>query len=452
MNSLVKNLGSPINWSNATRVERDTAISRPALTQSAELSRKVSEIIETVKRKGDSALRDYSRQFDGIEIENFRITENEVRDAYKALSPLDLAAMKEGIERIEAFHRAQLPLPLRVETAPGVVCERIYRPVGRVGLYIPGGTAPLPSTVFMLGVPSKVAGCPVRVLVTPPGKNGGKIEPAILVAADLLGIKDIFRAGGAQAIAALAYGTESIPKVDKIFGPGNSWVTEAKIQVSQDVFGAANDLPAGPSEVLVIGDDGADTSFIASDLLSQAEHGEDSQVVFISTSEDLINGVEREIGLQLVELPRQEIARAALRNSRCILVKNLDEAGEVSNAYAPEHLILQVRNPRELLKQIENAGSIFLGAYSPESVGDYASGTNHVLPTYGFARTWSGVTTESFLKSISVQELTVEGLQAIGPGVERLAELEGLRAHRNAVSIRLRALSEKNTDAGRDRG
>ena len=428
-----------LTWSGLSASERAQALERPTLQRSGELSARVREILAAVRTGGDKALLDFTERFDGVRPGSLRVGKDEVEAALRQVEPAVLEAMREAIARLELFHKAQLPPDLRIETTPGVLCERRHLPIARVGLYIPGGTAPLPSTVMMLGVPARIANCPVRVLATPPRKDGS-IDPHILAAAYLLDIEHIYRAGGAQAIAALAYGTESIPKVDKIFGPGNSWVTEAKVQVAQDPRGAALDLPAGPSEVLVIADAQANPAFVASDLLAQAEHGPDSQVVLVSDSASLLEAATRELESQLARLPRREIAARALESSCTILAGDLDQAFEISNAYAPEHLILQLANPRARLGQIQHAGSVFIGPYSPESVGDYSSGTNHVLPTYGFARAYSGVTTESFLKAISFQELTADGLRRIGPGVEKLAAVEGLEGHKNAVMLRLRSL------------
>ncbi len=426
-------------WSELSVEARSQFLNRPAQQDTDALRSQVQEIIRAVQAQGDLAVRELTEKYDRVRIDDLRVSAQEIQQAYSEVDPKVLEAMKEAIARIDLFHRAQIPSRISVETAPGVVCEKIYRPIQRVGLYIPGGNAPLPSTVMMLGVPSRIAGGKLRVLATPPRRDG-TIDPYIRVAADLLGITSIFRMGGAQAIAALAYGTESVPKVDKIFGPGNSWVTEAKLQVSQDARGAMNDLPAGPSEVLVIADADSNPSFVASDLLSQAEHGEDSQVVLVSDSPALIESVMAAMEQQVRQLPREAIARASLEKSYAILCRDLSQALEISNAYAPEHLILQMTEARKWVDQVENAGSVFVGPFSPESVGDYSSGTNHVLPTYGYARATGGVALESFLKSISVQELSRAGLQSIGPGVEQLAEVEGLHGHRNAVSIRLQAV------------
>jgi histidinol dehydrogenase len=337
---------------------------------------------------------------------------------------------------VRRFHEAQTPVPVRVETMSGVACERVSHPLDAVGLYVPAGTAPLPSAAIMLAVPASIAGCPVRVMCTPP-RPDGSADPAVLIAASLAGVRDIFKVGGAQAVAALAYGTESIPRVGKIFGPGNAWVTCAKSLVSADPAGAAIDMPAGPSEVLVIADDQASAEFVASDLLSQAEHGIDSQVVLVSTSARLAAQVADEVDDQLALLSRADIARQALENSPIIVVDNIDTAIAISNDYAPEHLIIQVDNARSLLPAVRNAGSVFLGPWTPESVGDYCSGTNHVLPTYGFARNFSGLGVDQFMRQMTVQELSREGLESLGSAVVRLASLEGLDGHAAAVTRRL---------------
>jgi histidinol dehydrogenase len=351
-----------------------------------------------------------------------------------------LAAIDLAIKNVGCFHEQQQQAPIRVETMPGVVCERVSHAIDAVGLYVPAGTAPLPSAAIMLAVPATIAGCPTKILCTPP-RVDGSADPAVLVAATRAGVSDIYKIGGAQAIAAMAYGTESVPKVSKVFGPGNAWVTSAKTQVSADPAGAGIDMPAGPSEVLVIGDDSASAEFVASDLLSQAEHGVDSQVVLLTTSAEFAGAVVLQLDQQLAGLSRAKIATQALRQSRIVIVPDIDTAIAVSNRYAPEHLILQVENPRELLPMLRNAGSIFVGPWTPESVGDYCSGTNHVLPTYGFARTYSGLGVDQFMRQVTVQELSREGLDNIGDAVISLAGLEGLDAHAAAVSRRLRSPS-----------
>jgi histidinol dehydrogenase len=431
-------------WNTLSIEDRARLLQRPASSRDPERERTVASILKDVRMNGDKAVLDYTKKFDTRNLSAFEVTLTEIEEATKRVSPEVIEALREASRRIRLFHEAQKPTNIKVETSPGVVCEKRFLPIERVGLYIPGGSAPLPSTLMMLAIPAKVAGCPEIFLVTPPGEDG-TINDVILAAADLLGVRRIFKCGGAQAIAALAYGTETMPKVDKIFGPGNAWVTEAKMQVAFDPFGAAIDLPAGPSEVMVIADEKASAAFVASDLLSQAEHDPASQVLLVSTDADLIEGVQMELQNQLAELSRQEVASQALSSSRAILASDLREAMAIANLYAPEHLILQVENPRAAAELVRHAGSVFLGAWTPESVGDYASGTNHVLPTYGFARAFSGLGVESFMKSISFQELTEEGLKELGPTVETLAVAEGLDAHKNAVTLRLKTLAEKKS-------
>jgi histidinol dehydrogenase len=409
---------------------------RPVLKKES-LDQLVSSVIKDVRSDGDRAVRKYSKEFDGISLKNIRVTEAEINDAIAAV-PSDLKdAIKLAKENIEKFHLTQIFTEPATETTPGVKCWRKNIAIETAGLYIPGGTAPLFSTVLMLAIPAKVAGCKKMVMCTPPSKDG-KINPVLLFTASLTGVDEIYKAGGAQAIAAMAYGTETIPAVNKIFGPGNQYVTRAKQLVQLD--GVAIDMPAGPSEVLVIADKSANPEFIASDLLSQAEHGIDSQVVFLTDNETIIGKVEREISLQIELLPRKEIAAVALENSFSVLLKNLNECMSFSNQYAPEHLILSVANPGELAEKVTNAGSVFLGEYSCESAGDYASGTNHTLPTNGYARSYSGVSVESFLKKVTFQEITGEGLMRIGNAIELMAEAENLSAHKNAVSVRLKKI------------
>lgn len=405
---------------------------RPATARSEELSAAVRSILGEVRRRGDEAVLEFTKRFDRVDLETLQLSAERIAAARAQVGEAMVADLREAIRRLELFHQAQMPEPIDLETSPGVRCERRHLPIERVGLYIPGGTAPLPSTVLMLGVPARIAGCRLRVLMSPP-----PIDPHILVAADLLGITEVFEVGGAQAIAALAYGTQSVPKVDKIFGPGNSWVTEAKLQVSQEAGGAALDLPAGPSEVMVIADASADPAFVAADLLSQAEHGADSQVLLVSDSRELLVQVSAQVDRQLQTLPRRAIAEQALGQSALLLVQNRRQMLDLCNAYAPEHLILQIAEARAFALEVRHAGSVFLGPWTPESAGDYASGTNHVLPTYGFARAYGGLTTESFLKTITFQEITRRGLDDLGPVVERLALAEGLHGHANAVRIRL---------------
>lgn len=405
-----------------------------------DIRKTVQPIMDEVQSKGDSALKAYTKKYDGIELGNLLVSADEIKSAASKVSEKLKDAIKIAHDNIFKFHEAQKTAPLRIETTPGVLCERKSVAIPKVGLYIPGGTAPLFSTVLMLAIPAKIAGCKEIVLCTPPDKEGS-IHPAILYAADVAGITKIFKVGGAQAIAGLAYGTESIPKVDKIFGPGNQYVTAAKQLASLEAV--AIDMPAGPSEVLVYADKDAEPAFIAADLLSQAEHGVDSQVIFVTTSVEMLDALQKEIYHQLSELPRWEIADRCLQNSAVIILKTEAECIDLINLYAPEHLILLAKNAREIADQIENAGSIFLGYYTPESAGDYASGTNHTLPTNGAARAYSGVSLDSFVKNITYQEITPEGLQNLGPYVEEMAEAESLYAHKNAVTVRLNSLKKK---------
>jgi histidinol dehydrogenase len=429
-----------IDWNAADESARAAALARPAQQRAEELTTTVGRIIRQVRADGDSTLRALSRRFDGCELDAIEVEPAALAAAEAALPPELRQAMGEAIARIEAFHRAGMPQPYTVETAPGVRCERILRPIDRVGLYVPAGSAPLPSTALMLGVPARLAGCREIVLCTPP-RSDGSADPLVLAAAALCGVRRVFRLGGAQAIAAMAYGSESVPRCDKLFGPGNAYVNEAKLQVSTDPDGAAIDLPAGPSEVLVIADASADPEFVAADLLSQAEHGADSQVILVTDQRALAAGVAIELQAQAAALGRAEIVAAALAHARIVLVADLAQAVEVSNRYAPEHLILAVAEPRALLPAVSAAGSVFLGHFAPEALGDYCSGTNHVLPTYGAARAWSGVSVASFQRQITVQEVEPDGLRRIGPCAMRLAEAEQLDAHAAAVGRRLQRLA-----------
>ena len=431
------------DWDSLSNEGRVGLLERPALADDATLQGEVATIVQRVRHGGDAALRALTRELDGIDLSNLSVSEQEFEEAEASLDQADCDAIREAAANITLFHEAQIPETVSVETAPGVRCERINRPIAVVGLYVPAGSAPLPSTALMLGIPARLAGCTTRVLCSPPQPNGA-VDPAVLYAARICNISAVFKAGGAQAISAMAYGTESVPKVAKLFGPGNAWVTAAKTQVAQDPCGAALDLPAGPSEVLVIADANANPAFVAADLLSQAEHGPDSQVILVPTSGDLLEAVMGAIGQQQERLSRRHIIKDSLTHSRAILVADLETALNVSNQYAPEHLILQVENPNELLDGVHAAGSVFLGPWAPESVGDYCSGTNHVLPTYGFARSYSSLGVTDFLRSMTVQSLTAEGLRNIGPIAERLAALEGLDAHGRAVRERLDALDEKS--------
>ncbi|AEP29301.1 histidinol dehydrogenase [Brumicola nitratireducens] len=430
---------SIIEWGNLTEQQQIEALLRPAMKDSVMLRDTVTKILSRVRQNKDAAVFEYTKQFDGAELSNLRLDTAVIDEAESKLKAKVKTAIDKAYANIKTFHEAQLPQDIRIETSPGVICEQRHAALEKVGLYIPGGSAPLPSTVLMLGVSAQVAGCDLPILCTPPSPQG-TIAPEICYAAKICGIQHIYLCGGAQAIAAMAFGTETIPKVDKIFGPGNSFVTEAKQQVSQAVGGAAIDMPAGPSEVLVIADANADAGFVAADLLSQAEHGADSQAVLVSDDRALIAKVQQQVVLQLAQLSRRDIASKAVDNSRYILTESIQESVLVSNAYAPEHLIVQTDNARDLIESLKHAGSIFVGAYSPESAGDYASGTNHVLPTYGYARNYSSLGLLDFMRRYTVQELTREGLENIGDAIMDLADAEGLDAHRNAVKIRLTGL------------
>ncbi len=429
-----------LDWQTLDESERRRALARPELEKHREVARLAQEVVEAVRAFGDQALRVFTRRFDGVEHSGLAVSEAEFAQARSALTEAQIAALERAIDNVRAFHAAQLPERLAVETEPGVRCEQLIRPIGAVGLYVPAGSAPLPSAVIMLAVPAAVAGCPTRILCTPPGPNG-RAHPSILVAAELCGIEQVFKVGGAQAIAAMAFGTESVPKVDKIFGPGNAWVTAAKQRVAQDPLGAVFDLPAGPSEVMVIADETARVDFVAADLLAQAEHDGLSQAILVTTSGGHAARVAQSLSSEYQKLSRRVILERSLEACRCILVPDLTTACTVANLYAPEHLILEIEEPRRWLKEIRNAGAVFLGAWSPEPMGDYCTGANHVLPTYGYARAASGLTLRDFTKTISVQELSREGLLALGPTAVALAELEGLDGHARAVNLRLAALN-----------
>ena len=411
-------------------------LKRPVLNMET-LRGTVCEVLDKIKAEGDKAVIEYEERFDKVKLESLAVTDAEMKEA-ETLVPIELkVAILLAQRNIYTFHKKQKFEGKKVETMEGVTCWQKAVGIEKVGLYIPGGTAPLFSTVLMLAVPAKVAGCKEIVLCTPPNKEG-KIHPAILYAAQVSGVSKIFKAGGVQAIGAMAYGTESVPKVYKIFGPGNQYVMAAKQQVS--LHDVAIDMPAGPSEVEVIADETANPAFVAADLLSQAEHGVDSQVVLITTSEKLLNDVEYEVQHQLARLPRWEMAEKSLANSKLILVKDMEEAIAMTNEYAPEHLIIETSNYMELAEKVVNAGSVFLGSYTPESAGDYASGTNHTLPTNGYAKAYSGVSLDSFIRKITFQEINREGIQNIGPAIEVMAANEQLDAHKNAVSVRLASL------------
>jgi histidinol dehydrogenase len=412
-------------------------LKRPVM-EAVELEGRVLAILKEVQERGDAALIDFALKFDGAAPKSLLATDAEIAEAHDLVSEELKAAIQVAKNNIEKFHTAQKEAEIHVETMPGVNCWRKSLPIEKVGLYIPGGTAPLFSTILMLGIPAAIAGCRQLVLCTPPNKEG-KIHPAILYTANLLGIKTIVKAGGAQGIAAMAFGTASVPKVYKIFGPGNQYVTTAKQLVTK--YGVAIDMPAGPSEVAVVADQKANAAFVAADLLSQAEHGADSQVVLVSDSEDLINRVQAEVSSQLTKLSRKDLAEKALDNSKAFLVKDLNEAMEMINLYAPEHLILQVEDLDSLISKVVNAGSVFIGPYTPESAGDYASGTNHTLPTNGYATAYAGVSLDSFIRKVTFQKISKEGLQQIGPVIETMAAAEMLDAHKNAVTLRLNEIT-----------
>ncbi|MBX9445034.1 histidinol dehydrogenase [Dickeya chrysanthemi] len=427
-----------INWQTCTEEEQRRLLTRPAISASDRISTIVSEILAKVRDDGDTALRKYSARFDKVQVDNLRVSAEAIDAAVARLDDDIKQAMATAVRNIETFHNAQKLPPISVETQPGVRCQQVTRPIANVGLYIPGGSAPLLSTVLMLATPARIAGCQRVILCSPP-----PIAAEILYAAKLCGVQEVFQLGGAQAIAAMAFGTDSVPKVDKIFGPGNAYVTEAKRQVSQLLDGAAIDMPAGPSEVLVIADSGATPDFVASDLLSQAEHGPDSQVILLTPDADMAQAVIAAVERQLTTLSRADIARQALASSRVIVARDLDQCIDISNQYGPEHLIIQTRNAEALVDRITSAGSVFLGDWSPESAGDYASGTNHVLPTYGYTATYSSLGLADFQKRMTVQQLSPQGLLGLASTIEIMAQAEQLTAHKNAVTLRVNALKEQ---------
>lgn len=425
-----------LDWNLSDAASRAALLQRPVQAVSETVRTGVAAIFADVDARGDSALRDYTAKFDGVALEAFEVSESECNAASTQVPANVQAAIAEATARIEAFHRAGIAASYAVETAPGVTCTRVQRPIRRVGLYVPAGSAPLPSTALMLCIPARLAGCAEIILCTPP-RADGSADPAVLLAAQQAPGVRVFKLGGAQAIAAMALGTPTVPRCDKLFGPGNAWVDEAKRQAAQRPGGLAIDMPAGPSEVLVIADAGANPAFVAADLLSQAEHGPDSQVLLLTDSAALLQAVAQEVDAQLMHLPRAGIAQRALTSSRLVLVHDIAQAITISDDYAPEHLILSVREPHAWLEHISNAGSIFLGDYTPEALGDYCSGSNHVLPTGGAARAWSGLSVASFQKAISVQEATRIGIANAGPCAATLAHAEGLTAHARAVELRL---------------
>jgi histidinol dehydrogenase len=430
----------PLYWSRLAPDERTAALRRPAQNDAEGLLARVREIVADVRTRGDAAVLDYTRRFDCATLETLEVQRDELASAERALSARQIEAIDRAIANVQRFHEAQLAEPLIVSTSPGVVCERHHRAIDAVGLYVPAGVAPLPSTAVMLAVPAQIAACRTRIIATPPQKDG-RADPAVLAIARRCGVERVFKMGGAQAIAAMAYGTKTVPKVDKIFGPGSAWVTAAKMVCANDPAGAALDLPAGPSEVLVIADDSARAEFVAADLLAQAEHSDDAQAILVTPSQRLAQATVQAIEAQMIALGRIDTLRTSIRNSRLLVVDTLEAAFELSNDYAPEHLLVQVRDARAWLPHIRNAGSVFLGAWTPETMGDYCSGTNHVLPTYGFARAYSGLSLADFMRRMTVQELTPDGLKDLGPTAIALAGLEGLDAHAHAVRVRLAMLS-----------
>lgn len=427
---------SILNWLSLSADEQRASLRRPTQSAAAELHERVRAIIAEVRANGDAALFQYTQRFDGASLQSLEVAPEEFLVAGRSLNAKQMKALHRAIDNVGRFHLAQLSDPIRIETSPGVICEQQFRPIDAVGLYVPAGVAPLPSAAIMLAVPARIAGCTTRIICTPPRKDG-TADPAVLTVARLCGVERVFKVGGAQAIAAMAYGTQSVPKVDKIFGPGSAWVTAAKLLVANDPDGAALDLPAGPSEVLVIADDSARAEFVAADLLAQAEHSVDAQVILVTTSATLAQSVLKELEAQTQRLSRASTLLESISHSRIFVVDSIEAAFEVSNAYAPEHLIVQIENARSWLPKVRNAGSVFLGRWTPETMGDYCSGTNHVLPTYGFARAYSGLSMTDFLKRMTIQELTADGLRDLGPTAITIAELEGLDAHANAVQVRL---------------
>ena len=431
------NIMKNYSFKSLTDAEIEQLCKRPKMDFTSVFGQ-VQPILDDVEQNGDDAIRNYTKQFDGVHLDEITL---DPKDFTISLDSNVQNAIDQALNNIYLFHKHQTTMDLEVETMPGVVCRRVAKPIERVGLYIPGGTAPLPSTTMMLGVPAMIAGCSTIVIATPPDENGD-VPESIIYIAQKIGAEKIVKAGGAQAIAGMAFGTESIPKVDKIFGPGNQYVTAAKMILQNSEAMVSIDMPAGPSEVLVIADKTADPAFIASDLLSQAEHGSDSQSVLVITEDADIESINKEVELQLNELPRKEFAEIALEKSFILTVKSSDEAMQFSNLYAPEHLIINTADAEDLADKVINAGSVFIGPWTPESMGDYASGTNHTLPTYGYAKMYSGVSLNSFQKFITMQKISEEGLQKLGPTVEILAEIEGLQAHKNAVSLRLEKLKQ----------
>jgi histidinol dehydrogenase len=431
-----------LRWNSLSRTEQAAVLRRPAQRDAAATAEAAQRIIDAVRHDGDAALIELTQRFDGVRLHDLAVSAPEFAAAERALSASQHAAIETAISTVHKFHAAQGAAPLRVETAPGVICERISVPVRAVGLYVPAGSAPLPSTAIMLAVPAAIAGCPLRIMCTAPTRDGGA-DPAVLVAARKAGVERVFKVGGAQAIAAMAYGTASVPKCDKLFGPGNAWVTAAKLLVANDPAGAAADLPAGVTEVMVIADADARADFVAADLLAQAEHSTEAQALLITTSAEFAERVAEQVRRQMTSLTRTVILAQSVANMRLLVVDCLETAFDIANEYAPEHLLLEVNEPRTWLNRVAAAGAVFLGNWSPESMGDYCSGPNHTLPTYGFAKAYSGLALEDFQKRITVQELSPAGLESLGPTARILAGLEGLDAHAAAVTIRLQTLERR---------
>ncbi len=427
------------DWNAITDAQRIQVLQRPLIEQDQDLQKTVSRIIQGVRRHGDQSLLNLTEKLDGVKLDSLEVAAAQRQSAEQQLPPELMSSMQRAAARIRGFHAHALPQPFALDTAPGIRCETQYRPIRRVGLYVPAGSAPLPSTMLMLGIPAQLAGCHELIVCSPPDRQG-QVDPAVLAAAELSGVSRVFAVGGAQAIAAMAYGTESVPKCDKLFGPGNRWVMQAKQQVSIDAQGAAIDMPAGPSEVMVITDGSVPADWIAADLLSQAEHGPDSQVMLITTAPQKLADIEQSLSRQLAQLPRSATADQALQNSMAIVVDNAQQALAVANQYAPEHLILATENARDLVPGVDAAGSVFVGAYTPESLGDYCSGTNHVLPTAGWARSYGSLSTTDFMTRMTVQEASPAGLLEIGPDVINMADHEQLEAHAMAVRLRLQAI------------
>jgi histidinol dehydrogenase len=427
-----------LHWQELSAAARDGALARPPAPAGEDVHSQARAIIAAVRAEGDVAVRRYTRKFDAVDPGTLRVSAEEFTAAEAALSGEAVAALRCAIGNVTALHTLQIPQPIAIETTPGVHCEQLHRAINAVGLYVPAGSAPLPSSVIMLAIPARLAGCPTRVLCTPPQRDGG-VHAAILVAARLCGIEEVYKAGGAQAIAAMAYGTGSIPKVDKIFGPGNAWVTAAKQIVAADPAGAALDLPAGPSEVLVLADESASAEFVAADLLAQAEHDARAHALLVTTSSALAATVVDAVHQQGQRLSRTSILARSMEHIRLIVAPDLEVAIDIAERYAPEHLIIQTRSPRAILDQITSAGSVFLGHWSPEALGDYCSGTNHVLPTYGHARAHGGLSVPDFMRHMSVQEVAAHGLASLGPVARQLAGIEGLDGHAASIDIRLAA-------------